>query len=613
LTDDFAQSELRLGFLAVDTNVDMNSTSFGLEQQFFMGVKGYSDFLYSIIDNAFLFRLDSDGSGGIRSTSDFFDSLTTSVSVAMVFFTPDRGITTVMTVVADFTSPLETDVSVEIHHFEIIEGWQLVFYVVIQCLVLGNLLLLLVDTVPAVIDTVKDLLRGQRIYLSQVFQPVLDVASSALIIVYIYLRLPDRVNSAAKTLNVLGHLDDIPWDDPEYPVEMKRENFLRNMQDLLELIQWNGMVNALCNIILLISLFRVILCTSCHPRLALLTGTITEALDNLWHTLILLFMIMVGFAAIATWRFGNTRSDFSSLMRALELEFHMMVGELPDEWTETTELKVYVLLYMVVVFLLVLNFLLAIIVEGYMSVVDTINACEVEQEFFTDIFGTLYSMIKGRLSGWPRRKKLGLFLEHWKGKSTVGYVDLFETGMFRDHQAVCSFLRYYGTYDFLVPAPVGRYGRKEDNSKQNKEHEEIAKAIEARLKSVFRVKVPTLKEEALMAEQRKKLKLQRKRSGLASISEQQGETDQSMISPNKMSLNGTQIPWFLGGGGVQEREQQGAGQNGDNTHSEAGHYVQSVCERCVSVQRVFSNICFVFLGTSTHICCSRTRMATLCS
>jgi hypothetical protein len=105
LTDDFAQSELRLGFLAVDTNVDMNSTSFGLEQQFFMGVKGYSDFLYSIIDNAFLFRLDSDGSGGIRSTSDFFDSLTTSVSVAMVFFTPDRGITTVMTVVADFTSP----------------------------------------------------------------------------------------------------------------------------------------------------------------------------------------------------------------------------------------------------------------------------------------------------------------------------------------------------------------------------------------------------------------------------------------------------------------------------------------------------------------------------
>ena len=39
--------------------------------------------------------------------------------------------------------------------------------------------------------------------------------------------------------------------------------------------------------------------------------------------------------------------------------------EFPDNWTESTELEVYVILFIIVVFLLVLNFILAIIVEGY--------------------------------------------------------------------------------------------------------------------------------------------------------------------------------------------------------------------------------------------------------
>ena len=132
-----------------------------------------------------------------------------------------------------------------------------------------------------------------------------------------------------------------------------------------------------------------------------------------------------------------------------------------------------------------------------MSVVETIDACEVEQEFFTDIFCTIYSSILGRFSGWPQRKDLGLLISEWKGKLTVGYNDLHSTG-FRDPSAIGSFLRYYGKYDFLQPVAVGRYGKQED-TKENREHEALARLIEHRLTVAFHIKVPTLKEHAMMA------------------------------------------------------------------------------------------------------------------
>jgi len=42
-----------------------------------------------------------------------------------------------------------------------------------------------------------------------------------------------------------------------------------------------------------------------HPRLALLTGTIGKALDDLFHASLLILLLMCTFAAIATWRFGT--------------------------------------------------------------------------------------------------------------------------------------------------------------------------------------------------------------------------------------------------------------------------------------------------------------------
>ena len=119
------------------------------------------------------------------------------------------------------------------------------------------------------------------------------------------------------------------------------------------------------------------MCTALHPRLALLTGTIVKTLDDLFHATLLIILLMGSFAGIATWRFGTVREDFSSLGTSFLTNFMMMFGNFPDDWTGqefwtplTPELMVYTILYFLVVFLLMQNFLLAIVVEAYMAVAE---------------------------------------------------------------------------------------------------------------------------------------------------------------------------------------------------------------------------------------------------
>lgn len=103
-------------------------------------------------------------------------------------------------------------------------------------------------------------------------------------------------------------------------------------------------------------------------------------------------------------------------------------------------------------FMLVLNFLLAIIVEAYMGVRKEVETLEVEQEFLTDLWDTFRAIITARVRGWPNTEDLGTILGGATAKFSVGYVELQRTGMFDDPRKVGSFLRFYSRFDFLVSA-----------------------------------------------------------------------------------------------------------------------------------------------------------------
>jgi len=167
---------------------------------------------------------------------------------------------------------------------------------------------------------------------------------------------------------------------------------------------------------------------------------------------------------------------------AIATEFYMMFGEFPDDWNETMDLQMFIMIYFVVIFLLVLNFVLAIIVEAYVDLRNQNRVKHTSKDFFSDLVFVVYTKRIAYLNFWPNCSALGSLLWLWDARLSVGYHDLIRIGAFgsrgnafiggpcvralcfpfyrkcnSEHDAVCSFLRHYSQYDFLRPPTVGKY------------------------------------------------------------------------------------------------------------------------------------------------------------
>ena len=441
---------------------DAGELYFGLTPQDFKGTTGYADFLFAIADNDFVFRQSGEGGGYLRATDTFIDSLTDAVKVVLVFFTPSKGIVTILELAADFTGMDTIKGTVSVDHYGILEGPGLTLYFIMQSVVLVNLAIMLFDVFSGIRSAVNEYWSLGEFPWGKLTEPFIDLSCASLVLVYIVMKIPRKLNSASETANILGALDQIPWSSSDVPLDSKKMEFFDNVMALIGLIEEEKMMNTLCNAILLVNLLRVIQCTSVHPRLALLTGTLSNAADDLWHTAILTCMLMLCFAGIGQWRFGNTREDFGDYETALRTEFQMLFGEFPEGWGDDPalqrELQVFVVLYFLVLFLLVLNFLLAIIVEAYMKLRGAIDEKKTEQAFLTDVRQSVWSRALGLIYGWPSPRFLGSDLTALSGKNSVGFQELYATGLFRNPSSIRSFLQYYNGYNFMQPRAVTRYG-----------------------------------------------------------------------------------------------------------------------------------------------------------
>jgi hypothetical protein len=215
--------------------------------------------------------------GELKDTETFIDSLTQSVQVLLVFFTPKEGLTSVLTISADMSGPSNVEVEFELKHYGILEEDSLTWYLVIQSIVLFNVSIMMFDALFSVISTI----RTGAMDMMVIIESITDLMCGTLVIVYIILRFPAQISSAQTVKDILGVLDDIPWASPDVPLVEKKTAFFDNVGLLLEKISWSETLNNLCNAILLVNLLRVIMCTSVHPRLALLTGTISNAMVSL--------------------------------------------------------------------------------------------------------------------------------------------------------------------------------------------------------------------------------------------------------------------------------------------------------------------------------------------
>lgn len=117
--------------------------------------------------------------------------------------------------------------------------------------------------------------------MEELFLPTLDLSVGVLLLILLTQRIPAVLQSADQTAHILGRISSIPWSDLHVDAADKVVQFLSNCQELLTLMQKQTLLNTLCGYMLIALVIRVILATSAHPRLAMLTGTLSRAADDM--------------------------------------------------------------------------------------------------------------------------------------------------------------------------------------------------------------------------------------------------------------------------------------------------------------------------------------------
>ena len=110
----------------------------------------------------------------------------------------------------------------------------------------------------------------------------IDLVVCVSITVFVVMRIYIKSQSSDLTQDTLGRISSIPWADVTIHPDEKTDVFWDAVQDLLDLMATEAYLKTLCTFCLIFLLIRFLIATSCHPRLALLTGTITYAFDDLY-------------------------------------------------------------------------------------------------------------------------------------------------------------------------------------------------------------------------------------------------------------------------------------------------------------------------------------------
>lgn len=130
-------------------------------------------------------------------------------------------------------------------------------------------------------------------------------------------------------------------------------------------------VNGICMLLVMLRLLKLL---DFQPKLGLITKTIFKAASDLGHFMII-FVFVVGIYTVqAYYLFGNSIEDFSNPGAAFNTCFNMLMG---DNGPNSAVLAlrpvagaIFIYTFILVVFFVLLNILLAILVEAYLRVVE---------------------------------------------------------------------------------------------------------------------------------------------------------------------------------------------------------------------------------------------------
>lgn len=416
---------------------ESEATFFGAEGTVVEGQLQFTEFLTSIIDQQQLMR-----TGEAFQTGDFIDMQTKVLKILLALYSPEYGMLTQYMVTAEFGTRIR--VSGVMMMVNSIEGAALVPYYI--CIVL-SLCLVCTLAFNALFNVARwRKTKDEGIDLKGAF---LDLLLVAMFCIYCVLRLVQTSNSGDELLNIVDSFVSIPWSKA-IPISDKVETFNAAISGMETKMNEEKSMNFFGFFLALFALLRIIMETASHPRIAMLVNTIKQGLDDFIHFLILLVTLYFCFALLAWVQFGGQIEEFSTLPRTVETQWNMMLGALPEDFLAEPLFGLFIFTFNIVVFFLMLNFLLAIIVEAYLAVKTATEELQVEEAFYSDIAHVWGTFKQEKLRRWPPLASILKAVQDMKS-FTVGFRQLQYAFPKWENKSIESFIKHFLVYECIAP------------------------------------------------------------------------------------------------------------------------------------------------------------------
>jgi hypothetical protein len=191
------------------------------------------------------------------------------------------------------------------------------------------------------------------------------------------------------------------------------------------------------------------------------------------------------------------------------------------------------MLYNICMFMIMFNFIIAIIVESYLKVVEEVEEYEAEQEFFTDIKSVTAAEITSTLMRWPKHRLLIAKLQDEETvSSVVDYNSIRALFPSWKLSSIVSFLNFYSQYDNLHASHKPSSETVEEEKKDS--IREIVAQVEERMSVMIGCAIPTAGQRVM---ERKRLDM------LAEIEREEQATKKKKGSlPTRFPIGPTLVP-----------------------------------------------------------------------
>jgi hypothetical protein len=180
--------------------------------------------------------------------------------------------------------------------------------------------------------------------------------------------------------------------------------------------------------VIYVQFVQLIMYFNVHPRMALLTNTIKNGIDHMFHFLLLFAILFCFLAFMAHWMFGPDLDIFQTFPQTISEQVRILFGEYLVAGEGMKNLYgpmfgIYVLYFITFMFVVswtLLNFFLAIVVDAFVIVKEEISGANIHRNFFLDVYDCMVTPLQLKKNHWPDSKTLLKALDQFQRHNKDG-------------------------------------------------------------------------------------------------------------------------------------------------------------------------------------------------